>query len=316
MQNIKKKILVIIGVTIAIAIIPTLIVLVSSGMFSTIGIPTLIFIVVMIALITGLMYLKFKSFKKIFSEKGFDFGKGFGFDAFDNMTKPKTLDNGVPATATVISCRQGNTKTSYGVLETYQLVIEVNVSNPQGETWTATMTEMIPLTQIAVFQPGVTFSVLYDPNDKSKVVIEQNSGGSQANNTTGNSMDIPGYGTVNSQMANEAKKAAPQDITLLVMSSSALVKELGTTGVSAIGTIISNYLLYENYMNGTDVYQLKLNVIAIDRSQFEADVTFLIGKSSLFKIEPGKTVFVKYDQNNTHRICVTGLDKENSGVEL
>src|SRR5690606_24035114 len=88
--------------------------------------------------------------------------------------KPKDIPNGLPATATVISCRQGNMSMSVGgVNQNYQLIIEVNVTNPQGETWQATMKEMINITQISVFQPGVSFAVKYDPNNESKVVFDQ-----------------------------------------------------------------------------------------------------------------------------------------------
>ena len=239
----------------------------------------------------------------------------FGSKAMMNFAKPKTIENGVPATATVVSCQQGNSKISLGVQEIYQLIIQVNVTNTQGETWAATMKEMIPLTQIAVFQPGVSFAALYDPNDKTKVVIDQNAGNSQAP-TRNNSIDIAGYGTVNSQMAQEAKKTAPQDITLRVIEQSKLMNELTASGIATTATVISNELVFPDYMKGADVYELKVMVNATNRPAFPADVTFLIGKSSLFKIEPGKNIFVKYDFNDATRVCITGLDKENSAVEL
>lgn len=292
MKNQKKLTVIIVAAT----LIPMFIAFWASGMFSMIGLGGIIGMLAFIALILG--------------------GIFYGSKFITNMTKPKTIENGVPATATVISCRQGNMKISLGVTEVYKLVIQVTITNSQGETWEATMEEMIPLTQIAVFQPGVSFSVLYDPNDKSKVVINQNAGGSQNTNSTGRTMDIPGYGTINSQMANAAKQVAPQDVTLLIMAQSALLKELTTTGVSTTATVISNHLVYSNYMNGADVYQLKLNVNAAETAPFEADITFLLGKPSVHKIEPGKTVFVKYDANNPARTCLTGLDTANSAVEL
>ena len=216
------------------------------------------------------------------------------------MGKPKTLKNGLPATATVVSCRQGNAKITYGVTEVYKLVIEVNISTPQGETWSATMKEMIPLTQIAVFQPGVSFSVLYDPNDKTKVVFDQNTG----------------EAAKNSQMVEEAKQKAPQDITFRLMAVHALIKELTSNGVKTTATIISTNLLYSTYVKDSDVYEFKLNVNAIGIEPFEANVTSLIIKASAWKIETGKTIYVNYDRNNTNRVCITGLDTENSTVEL
>ena len=46
------------------------------------------------------------------------------------MIKPKTLTNGLPATATVIRSYQGNFKVTFGgVQENFKMIIEVNVKN-------------------------------------------------------------------------------------------------------------------------------------------------------------------------------------------
>ncbi len=91
-----------------------------------------------------------------------------------NAVKSKTLANGLPATATVIRSYQGTMKISFGdVQQNYQLVIEINVTNQKGETWPAKMMEMIPLTEVGIFQPGVSFNVLYDPANRNIVVFDQ-----------------------------------------------------------------------------------------------------------------------------------------------
>lgn len=88
--------------------------------------------------------------------------------------KPKDIPNGLPATATVIKSYQGNMRVTIGgVNQNYQLIIEVNVTNPQGEIWQTKMEEMVNITQIGMFQPGVSFAVKYDPNNKNKVVFDQ-----------------------------------------------------------------------------------------------------------------------------------------------
>ncbi|MBS1644691.1 MAG: hypothetical protein JST21_01705 [Bacteroidetes bacterium] len=88
--------------------------------------------------------------------------------------KLNTIANGLPAIATVIqSYQSGQALLSGRVATHYQLIIEVNITNSQGETWQATMREMLPVTQVGIFQPVVSFNVLYDPNDKSKVVFDQ-----------------------------------------------------------------------------------------------------------------------------------------------
>lgn len=227
--------------------------------------------------------------------------------------KPKTLTNGLPATATIIRSYQGNMKVTFGgVQENFKMIIEVDVKNNSGETWQAKMEEMIPIQQISIFQPGVSFKVLYDPNDRSKVVFDQSQQPQQ--NTA--SVNIPGYGEINSQTAQAAKQTAPQDITLRLQAANALLQELETTGVPATATVLSNQIIYPNYMNGADVYQLKLRVNALGMSPFEAEVIALTAKTAIHKIEPGKSVFVKYNYNNPQRIVMTGTDKADNIIKL
>lgn len=88
--------------------------------------------------------------------------------------QPKKLAHGLPAVATVIrSYQSGQAISPGGAVRYYQLIIEVDVTNPQGETWQTKMKEMINITQIGMFQPGVSFAVKYEPNDRNKVVFDQ-----------------------------------------------------------------------------------------------------------------------------------------------
>lgn len=233
--------------------------------------------------------------------------------------KPKDIPNGLPATATVIRSYQGNMRVTIGgVNQNYQLIIEVNVTNPQGETWPAKMEEMINITQIGMFQPGVSFAVKYDPNDRSKVVFDQSAQTSGSQQKPFGSVNVPGYGTVDSIMANQAKQHQPQDIVLQLQATSALLNELNANGngVTAEAEVLSKTQLIDNFMNGADAYKLRIRVNATDISSFETDVVLLIQKPSVYKIEPGKTVYVKYDRNNPQRTVISGTDKPDSAVAL
>ena len=223
----------------------------------------------------------------------------------------KDIPNGLPATATVVSCRQGNFKMTFGgVQDVYQLLIEVNVQNPQGESWPATIKAMIPLTQIATFQPGVSFLVKYDPLNKNKVIIDQNATAAQTE------VNFPGYGNISQQTIQSAMKNAPQDITLRLQASNSLMQELKISGVATTATIISNELMYPNYIPSSDAIQLKLQVNANDRPSFEAEILSLIAKIALPKVEAGKTVYVKYDRNNPQRLVMTGTDQPNTAQAI
>ena len=226
--------------------------------------------------------------------------------------RPKVIPNGMPAVATVVKSYQGNTKmTIGGVQEIYQLIIEVNVSN-NYESWPAKMKEMIPLTQVGMFQPGLSFKVKYDPNDKSKIVFDNSDEAQQQNH----SVNIPGFGTINSQNVQSAMQAAPQDITLRLQASNALLKELASTGVACTATVLSSDLMYGNYMPGADVYQLKLQINSTEITPFDAEQLSLISKVALHKIQPGNTVYVRYDRNHPQRLVMTGTDKPGTAVQF
>jgi|GEM_PF-1027170 len=244
--------------------------------------------------------------------------------------KPIDIPNGLAATATVIRSYQAGMAMRAGANQFYSITIEVNVTNPQGETWSAKIEQMLPVTQVGIFQPGVNFAVKYDPNNKSKVVIDQSAQTQNSGNTANSgfgtnaqqkpfgSVNIPGFGTVDSMMANQAKQHQPEDIVLRLQASSVLLNELNANGngVSCDATVFSKSLLVENFMNGADVWQTRIRVNTKEIQSYETDITFLIQKPSVYKIEPGKTVYVKYDRNNPQRVVMTGTDKPDSAVAL
>lgn len=220
--------------------------------------------------------------------------------------KPKDIPNGLPATATIIKSYQGGMSMRASANQFYSIVIEVNVTNPQGETWPAKIEQMLPITQVGVFQPGVSFAVKYDPNNRSKVVIDQSAQTQQQQQPFNNSYNIPGFGTVNSQMAQQALHSQPQEIVLAVQANKVLIESLRNSGVSASATVLSRETIQENFMPGVDVIKVRFRV---ERINYETEQLMITPKSSLFKSEPGKTIYVLYDPNNPKRVGISGLDK-------
>ncbi len=238
-----------------------------------------------------------------------------------NAVKPKTLKNGLPATATVIRSYQGNINLSIGVNKNFQLIIEINVTNPQGETWQTKMVEMINLTQVGLFQPGFSFKVLYDPMDKNKVVFDQSTQPS-SNNTqhqlSYGSVNIPGYGTVNSILAQQAVQNQPQNIVLKLQANNTLLNQMNAngTGILTDARVLERMLIIDNFMQGVDVYQLKVEVNAKDRNHFQAELLALIQKPSVTKIAVGNSVYVKYNPNNILETVLTGTSSPDTSVSL
>jgi hypothetical protein len=228
--------------------------------------------------------------------------------------KPKDIPNGLPATATVIKSYQAGMSMRAGANQFYSIIIEVSVTNPQGETWLAKIKQMFPITQVGIFQPGVSFAVKYDPNDRSKVVIDQSAQTQQKSQQPfNNSYNIPGFGTVNSQMAQQAMQSQPQDIVLALQSNKVLIESLQNFGISATATVVSRETVQENFMPGVDIIKLRFRV---EKTDYEAEQLMATPKTSLYKSEPSKTVYVKYDPNNSKRIGISGLDKPDGVIVL
>ncbi|MBW7866976.1 MAG: hypothetical protein H3C31_01485 [Brumimicrobium sp.] len=228
-----------------------------------------------------------------------------------NLLKGEDIPNGVSATATVISSRQGNMRISMGVQQSFQLIIEVNVTNGQ-ETWPATIKAMIPLTQVGVFQPGVSFSVKYDPNNRSRVIIDQSAGQQQQQHTT----HVPGVGDYTTEMRQQGMAAAPIEISTKLAEQSTLINELSASpsAIKCTATIISSTKLYTNIMPGANVYNLKVKVNG--NTSFDGEITCSIAAVSEYKIANGKNIYVIYDGNNPRRLGLTGLDQPNSAYQV
>lgn len=299
----KKYIYLLIVLAIAIPLIPTAYSFWRSGAFDLVnqkfGPIFWVGVIVFIVFILGIVFFATKQAKK--------------------AIQPKTLANGLPATATVIRSYQGNMKISMGgVNQNYQLIIEVNVTNPQGETWQATMKEMINITQISVFQPGVSFAVKYDPTNKSKVVIDQSTQTQQKPNQASNinkAMNNPNAGYTNQDVLN-ARQAAPADIMQKVQQHSDLLKELMTSGAASTAKVVKTEIELKDFMPGINILKIKITVAGTIIDEFESDIYLLTPVTSMYKFDPDKTVYILYDKKNPRRVCISGTDKANNTIEI
>lgn len=232
--------------------------------------------------------------------------------------KPKDIPNGLPATATVISCRQGNMSVSVGVNQNYQLIIEVNVRNPQGETWQATMKEMINITQVGLFQPGVQFAVKYDPNDKSKIVFDQSAQTQNQANQASNinqAMNNPNANYTNQDVINAAQ-AAPAELIQKVRYNSDLLKELTNTGEASTAKVLGSEVALKDFMPGINILKVVIEVKNTIIDTFESELYLITPATSMHKFEPNDTVYILYDRKNPRRVCISGTDKASTAMEI
>ncbi len=232
--------------------------------------------------------------------------------------KPKDIPNGLPATATVIKSYQAGMSMRAGANQFYSIIIESNITNPQGETWFAKIEQMLPVTQVGIFQPGVQFAVKYDPTNKSKVVIDQSAQTQQQPNQASNinkAMKNPNAGYTNQDVLN-AKQAAPADIMQKVQQHSDLLKELMTSGAASTAKVVKTEIELKDFMPGINILKVRITIAGTIIDEFESDIHLLTPVTSMYKFEPGKTVYILYDKKNPRRVCISGTDKANNTIEI
>lgn len=262
---------------------------------------TIIFIVLIILMINFFM-------KKIAGVGLFDKNKS---EKIANTVKSEDIQNGKLAIATVISSQQGGMIVSIHAKKYYQLLIEVNVRN-KNETWQATIKHMTPINQLGMYQPGLKMKVIYDPNDKSKVVLDQNNTKLGGNNPLNMGTGL----SYTHQDLVDAQQAAPPDLMQRVQLDSALLDELNIVGADSIAEIIGCEIVYKDFMPDINVLKVTILVKGTSIDPFEKEMFMISPKSSLHKLENGKTVFVKYDTKNPRRVAISGLDKQNSTIKI
>lgn len=89
------------------------------------------------------------------------------------MGDKKTLESGVPGTATVMSIAPGNMVVNNIY---YQCSIGLRVTLPAQASYDVMISQLVPITAMAAVSPGNTVGVKVDPTDNTKVVIDWSAG--------------------------------------------------------------------------------------------------------------------------------------------
>ena len=236
-----------------------------------------------------------------------------------DFIKSPDIPNGLPATATVISAQQGGTNVRYGTYMFYQILIKVTVRTAT-ETWQATIDQMTPITQVTMFQPGLTFSVIYDPNDKSKVIIDQSKGqGNTQGNTQTNmssSANIPGAEQYTHEDVAKAAQMIPPELVARLQQSTALLQELKITGTQSTARIVNSEVILKDMMPGVHILKVMIEVSGTIIDTFESEQYLTTPNASLHKFDAGNTVYIRYDSKNPRRVIISGSDKPDTGQSI
>jgi hypothetical protein len=166
-----------------------------------------------------------------------------------------------------------------------QVKLVLEIKNPLGQRYTATLRTLISRLQPQLYQPGMTIPVLIDPKDENKLVIDFSGGQQSKYNNNMSSAD-------QEKLKNELMKFNDQDtyIRNSGKSARAIVKKYTWLGVN---------------INGNNPYaELEIEVMPDDKPAFAATVKGAIKEESVPKYQPGEEIFVKYDIYDLKKVAI------------
>ena len=168
-----------------------------------------------------------------------------------------------------------------------QVKLVLDVKNSFGQVYTATVRTLISRLQPQMYQAGMTIPVLIDPKDENKMVIDY-SGGKQSSRPVTSLSDSGGESKLKAELMKQQQE---EDAIRL-------------TGKSA-RAIIKKYTWLGLYINGNNPYaEMEIEVLPEDGPAFEAKVKGAISEQSVAKYQPGKEIFVKYDQYDKGKVAI------------
>ncbi len=86
----------------------------------------------------------------------------------NSLLKRRLQKEGLPGTAKLV--RADSTGVSSN--DNPQMKLTLAVTGQDGQSWEAIVRQIIPQSQLYAMAPGTMFNVLYDPADKTKVVLD------------------------------------------------------------------------------------------------------------------------------------------------
>lgn len=202
------------------------------------------------------------------------------------MQSNKLLKTGVPATATITRIWD----TGVTINNDPEIGVELQVTPQTGMPFVAQAKKVVSRLEVSYFQPGMTCTVKYDPNDTSKVAIESLGDSSGA---ASNGYDKSAY--------------TPQQIQQIqneLMKQDAINQQILSYGTPAKAVILQYQDMNIKVNGNNPAVTLQIEVKPQDRPSFKAMVKGVIMETSVSKYQPGHEVFVKYDPNDLTKVSM------------
>lgn len=203
--------------------------------------------------------------------------------------RQKLLQTGEPAPATILQIRE----TGMRVNDQPQVEMLLDVRPSTRPAFQAKTKMVISYFQASMFQPGMQVEVKYDPNDTSKVTVSAVTGA-----------PAMGTGTGGGMMQTGGMAGNVQQLQGLMMKIDAENRAVSAIGQTAQATVLRNDPMGFNVNGDNPAVTLTLEVKPDDRAPFQAVARGVIASASVPKYQPGSTIWVKFDPNDTSKVTI------------
>jgi hypothetical protein len=232
------------------------------------------------------------------------FGLAFGLPYLRGRKRKQLLVTGRQADGKIIEMWD----TGVTMNNQPQIGMKIQVTPQTGPPFVSEVIMIISRLQTAYYQVGVNCIVRYDPANTKTVAIESlgdslgsQSDSSQFNAQTNYGSDVPS--SSNSSPFFPGKTPAQIDVILADIAAES--NKILATGIECKG-IIKTSTWTNIYVNGENPFNyFEIEVLPDNKPAYEAKCYALISAASQAKYQPGKQIWVKYDQNDTSKISLS-----------
>ncbi len=200
----------------------------------------------------------------------------------------KLLQTGIPASGVITKVWD----TGVTINNSPEIGLEVQVTPSTGMPFTTKTKTVISRLQTSYYQPGMTCTVRYDPNDTSKIAIE----------SLGTGAGSGSYGADSGNAGYSQQQV--QQIQDELMKQDALNQQIISYGTSAKAIVLSYQDMNIKVNGNNPAVTLQIEVKPDDGPTFNATVKGVIQEASVPKYQPGHEIYVKYDPNDLTKVTM------------
>lgn len=237
------------------------------------------------------------------------FGLAFGIPYLRSRKRNKLLATGRRADGLITEMWD----TGVTINNQPQIGMKIQVTPQTGAPFTSEVIMVVSRLQTSYYQVGVKCIVKYDPEDTKTVAIESlgSSLGSQSETRTSNNFAnykdqfAPNLPQPSTNTSPYFPGKSPEQINDILKDIDAESNRIRATGIECKG-IIKSCNWTNIYVNGENPFNFfEIVVMPDNMPAFEATCYALISAASTGKYQPGKQIYVKYDQNDKSKISLS-----------